>query len=79
MFGPRVPSSTKDKINITKYLLSEFIDENGSFLTNIVVPSFKLENLVNELELYNKIKQYLGTGNITLLLPINLIVIQLYP
>lgn len=38
------------------------------FSINIDLATFKLENHVKKLELYNKIKQYLATGNIIIVL-----------
>jgi hypothetical protein len=64
MTGKWVPSSIISKINITKYWLAGFIDGDGTFSTNKFVPRFKLENHVKELELYNKIKEFLKVGNI---------------
>lgn len=46
--------------------MAGFIDGDGTFSTNKFVPRFKLENHVKELELYNKIKQYLNAGNLML-------------
>lgn len=54
------------KINITKYWLAGFIDAEGTFSTNKYIPRFKLENHVKELELYKKIVQFLGVGNLNI-------------
>ena len=37
-----------------------FIDGDGTFSTNKFVPRFKLENHIKELELYNKIKEFIS-------------------
>ncbi len=58
-----IPSSINSKIKITKFWLAGFIDGEGSFSTNKYVPRFKLENHIKELELFNKIKEFLGVGN----------------
>jgi len=63
MSGQWVPSSINSKIKITKFWLAGFIDGEGSFSTNKFVPRFKLENHVKELELFNKIKEFLNVGN----------------
>lgn len=64
MSGTWVPSFLNSKIKITKFWLAGLIDGEGSFSTNKYVPRFKLENHVKELELYNKIKEFLNVGNI---------------
>jgi len=64
MTGKWVPSSIINKINITKYWLAGFIDGDGTFSTNKFVPRFKIENHVKELELYNKIKEFVNVGNV---------------
>lgn len=64
MTGNWVPNSIINKINITKYWLAGFIDGDGTFSTNKFVPRFKLENHVKELELYNKIKEFISIGNV---------------
>jgi hypothetical protein len=61
-----VPASRSNKINITKHWLTGFIDGEGSFSYNKYVPRFRLENHYKELELYNKIKEYLTVGNLLL-------------
>jgi len=63
MSGRWVPDSIKS-IKITKYWLAGFIDAEGTFSTSRYVPRFKLENHVKELELYNKIKEFLALHNI---------------
>jgi hypothetical protein len=54
-------------IKITKYWLAGFIDGDGTFSTNKYVPRFKLENHIKELNLYYKIKEFLGTGNLVII------------
>jgi tRNA nucleotidyltransferase (CCA-adding enzyme) len=49
--------------------LAGFIDGDGSFSYNKYVPRFKLENHCKELELYNKIKEFLTVGNVMLTSP----------
>jgi len=44
--------------------LAGFIDGDGTFSTNKYVPRFKLENHIKELELYNKIREFINVGNI---------------
>lgn len=66
MYGRWIPSSINSNIKITRFWLAGFIDGDGTFSTNKFVPRFKLENHVKELELYNKIKQYLNAGNLML-------------
>jgi len=58
-----IPSSINSKIKITKFWLAGFIDGEGSFSTNKYLPRFKLENHIKELELFNKIKEFLSVGN----------------
>lgn len=69
LFAALTPS-TADKIHhnitITSFWLAGFVDGDGTFSTNKSKPRFKLENHIKELELYNKIKEYLGTGNMTI-------------
>lgn len=50
-------------INITKHWLAGFVDGDGSFSSNKYVPKFKLENHIKELNLYYKIKEFIGVGN----------------
>ena len=69
MSGKWIPSSINNKINITKYWLAGFIDAEATFSTNKYVPRFKLENHIKELELYNKIKEFLNVGNVLFTLP----------
>ena len=69
MSGNWIPGSIKEKINITKYWLVGYIDAEASFSTNKYVPRFKLESHIKELELYNKIKDFLKTGNLLLTTP----------
>lgn len=63
MSGRWLPDSIKS-IKITKYWLAGFIDAEGTFSTSRYVPRFRLENHVKELELYNKIKEFLALHNI---------------
>ena len=63
MSGNWVPSSINSKIKITKFWLAGFIDGDGSFSTSKYVPRFKLENHIKELELFNKMKEFLNVGN----------------
>ena len=67
--GKWIPSSINNKISITKHWLAGFIDAEGTFSTNRYVPRFKLENHIRELELYNKIKEFITTGNVLLTTP----------
>ncbi len=64
-----VPNSMYCKFNITDNWLAGFIDGDGSFSYNKYVPRFRLENHCKELELYNKIKEYLTVGNVILTSP----------
>nr|YP_009136869.1 LAGLIDADG endonuclease [Fusarium culmorum]AKE07474.1 LAGLIDADG endonuclease [Fusarium culmorum]QID42336.1 LAGLIDADG endonuclease [Fusarium culmorum]QID42395.1 LAGLIDADG endonuclease [Fusarium culmorum]QID42452.1 LAGLIDADG endonuclease [Fusarium culmorum]QID42509.1 LAGLIDADG endonuclease [Fusarium culmorum] len=64
MSGKWIPSSINDKIIITKFWLAGFIDGEGTFSTNKYIPRFKLENNIKELELYNKIREFLNTGKV---------------
>lgn len=66
MSGAWIPPTISKKINITKDWLAGFVDGDGTFSTNKCKPRFKLENHIKELELYNKIKDYLATGNLTI-------------
>jgi len=64
-----IPASRSNSIYITKYWLAGFIDAEGSFSTNKYVPRFKIENHVRgslRLELYQKLREFIGTGNIML-------------
>ena len=56
-----------NKINITKYWLAGFIDGDGTFSTNKYVPRFKLENHIKELNLFYKIKEFIGLGNLVII------------
>ena len=69
MSGKWIPGSISNKINITKNWLAGFIDAEATFSTNKYVPRFKLENHIKELELYNKIKEFLKVGNVLLTTP----------
>lgn len=69
MSGKWIPSSINNKIKVTKYWLAGFIDAEATFSTNKYVPRFKLENHVKEMELYNKIREFLNVGNVFLTLP----------
>lgn len=62
--GKWIPGSINSKIKITKYWLAGFIDGEGTFSTNKYVPRFKLENHFKELELYNKIREFIGVDKI---------------
>ena len=64
MSGKWIPSSINDKIIITKFWLAGFIDGEATFSTNKYIPRFKLENNIKELELYNKIREFLNTGKV---------------
>lgn len=64
-----VPNSMCSKINTTDNWLAGFIDGDGSFSYNKYLPRFRLENRCKELELYNKIKEYLTVGNVILTSP----------
>ncbi len=67
MSGKWIPNSISDKIQITKFWLAGFIDGCASyatFSTNKYIPRFKLENNIKELELYNKIREFLTTGRV---------------
>ena len=67
--GKWLPNSINNKINITKHWLAGFIDAEGSFSTNKLKPRFKLENHFLELELYNKIKEFITSGSLLLTKP----------
>ena len=69
MSGKWIPNSINDKIIITKHWLAGFMDGEASFSTYKYVPRFKLENHIRELELYNKIKEFITTGNVLLTTP----------
>jgi len=64
MSGKWIPNSISDKIQITKFWLAGFIDGEATFSTNKYIPRFKLENNIKELELYNKIREFLTTGRV---------------
>ena len=66
MSGACTPSTISNKINITDEWFVGFVDGDGTFSTNKCKPRFKLENHIKELELYNKIRDYLGTGNLSI-------------
>ena len=59
-----IPSSISGSIKITKFWLAGFIDGEATFSTNKFIPRFKLENNIKELELYNKIREFIGTGKV---------------
>lgn len=59
-----IPNYINDKITITKFLLAGFMDGEATFSTNKYIPIFKLENHIKELELYNKIRDFLNTGKV---------------
>lgn len=59
-----IPSSISGSIKITKFWLAGFIDGEATFSTNKFIPKFKLENNIKELELYNKIREFIGTGKV---------------
>lgn len=59
-----IPNSINDKIIIYKFWLAGFIDGEAYFLTNKYIPRFKLENHIKELELYNKIRDFLNLGRV---------------
>jgi hypothetical protein len=58
-----LPEPRYNEIKVTKNWLIGFIDGEGSFSYNKYVPRFRLENHYKELELYNKIKEFIGVGN----------------
>lgn len=62
--GTLIPSTIANKIVITNFWLAGFIDGEATFSTNKYVPRFKLENNIKELELYNKIREFLNTGKV---------------
>ena len=64
MSGKWIPNSINNKIKITKFWLAGFIDGEATFSTNKYIPRFKLENNIKELELYNKIREFLNTGKV---------------
>jgi group I intron endonuclease len=70
MTGKWVPGSINAKINITKYWLAGFIDVVGEFSTFRNIPRFKLESHIIELELYNKIKEFIGVGKLVYTMPL---------
>jgi cytochrome c oxidase subunit 3 len=65
MSGKWIPNFINN-IKITKFWLAGFVDGDGTFSTNKFVPRFKLENHIKELELYNKIKEFINVGNLML-------------
>lgn len=65
-----IPSTINNKINITKHWLAGFIDAVGEFSTFRDIPRFKLESHIIELELYNKIKEFLGVGKLVYTMPL---------
>jgi cytochrome c oxidase subunit 3 len=65
MSGKWIPNFINN-IKITKFWLAGFVDGDGTFSTNKFVPRFKLENHIKELELYNKIMEFINVGNLML-------------
>lgn len=61
----------RKNVSITINWLIGFTEGDGSFSTNKIVPRFKLENHVKEVELYAVIKNFLGSGNLQLSPPRN--------
>lgn len=53
-------------ICISDYWLGGFIDGDGSFSSNNYKPRLKFENHIKELILFQKIKEYLSAGNLTI-------------
>ena len=70
MTGKWIPSTINNKIHITKHWLAGFIDGVGEFSTFRNIPRFKLESHIIELELYNKIKEFLGVGKLVFTMPV---------
>ena len=62
-------SKSSYNIKITDYWLGGFTDGDATFSTNKLIPRFKFENHVKELELFYKIREYLKSGNITITKP----------
>jgi heme/copper-type cytochrome/quinol oxidase subunit 3 len=52
-------------IKISDYWLGGFTDGDATFSTNKLIPRFKFENDIRELELFYKIKEYFKCGNLT--------------
>ena len=71
MTGKWIPGSINSKIKITQHWLLGFIDAGvGEFSTIRNIPRFKLESHIIELELYNKIKEFLGVGKLVFTMPL---------
>lgn len=66
MTGAWIPPTISNNIIITDDWLAGFVDGDGTFSTNKCKPRLKLENHIKELELYNRIRKYLGTGNMSI-------------
>jgi hypothetical protein len=47
-----------------KLYVIKLIDGEATFFTNKFIPRFKLENNIKELELYNKIREFIATGKV---------------
>ncbi len=57
------------EIKITDYWLGGFTDGDATFSTNKLIPILKFENNVKQLELLNKIQEYLKSGNLIISKP----------
>jgi cytochrome c oxidase subunit 3 len=56
-------------IKISNYWLGGFTDGDATFSTNKLIPRFKFENHVKELELFHKIREYFKCGNLIITKP----------